>query len=69
MAARLEADTASGRPVLFRVNYDAGHGLTDTIHQQVSDWTDYFTFLYWNFDDYPEFQPTILQHHQTASGK
>ena len=69
MAARLEADTASGRPVLFRVNYDAGHGLTDTIHQQVSDWTDYFTFLYWNFDDYPEFQPTILQHHQAASGK
>jgi prolyl oligopeptidase len=65
MAARLQADTASGKPVLFRVNYDAGHGLTDTIHQQVSDWTDYFTFLYWNFGN-PDFQPTDLQH-QTAS--
>lgn len=67
MAARLEADTASGKPVLFRVNYDAGHGLTDTIHQQVSDWTDYFTFLYWNFGN-PDFQPAILQN-QTASAK
>jgi prolyl oligopeptidase len=65
MAAHLQADTASGKPVLFRVNYDAGHGLTDTIHQQVSDWSDYFTFLYWNFGD-PNFQPADLQH-QTAS--
>jgi prolyl oligopeptidase len=62
MAARLEADTASGKPILFRVNYDAGHGLTDTIHQQVSDWSDYFTFLYWNFGS-PAFQPAVLAGH------
>ncbi|MFZ0662963.1 MAG: prolyl oligopeptidase family serine peptidase [Acidobacteriaceae bacterium] len=68
MAARLEADTASGRPVLFRVNYDAGHGLTDTVHQQVSDWTDYFTFLYWNFGD-ANFQPAALRQPSSPSSK
>jgi len=68
MAARLEADTASGKPILFRVNYDAGHGLTDTIAQQVSDWTDYFTFLYWNFGN-ASFQPAVLQPHQVAASQ
>ena len=61
MAARLEADTASGKPVLLRVNYDAGHGLTDTTAQQVSDWTDIFTFFLWNFGD-PAYQPSTLAH-------
>jgi prolyl oligopeptidase len=56
MAARLEAATASGKPVLLRVNYDAGHGITDTVAQQVSDWSDIFTFFLWNFGD-PQFQP------------
>jgi len=56
MAAKLEASTASGKPVLLRVNYDAGHGITDTVPQQVSDWTDIFTFFLWNFGD-PQFQP------------
>ncbi len=56
MAAKLEAATASDKPVLLRVNYDAGHGITDTIPQQVSDWTDIFTFFLWNFGD-PQFQP------------
>jgi len=57
MAASLQAATASGKPVLLRVNYDAGHGITDTVGQQVSDWTDIFTFFLWNFGD-PQFQPT-----------
>ena len=56
MAAKLEAATGSGKPVLLRVNYDAGHGITDTVPQQVSDWTDIFTFFLWNFGD-PQFQP------------
>ncbi|MGC1300717.1 MAG: prolyl oligopeptidase family serine peptidase [Alloacidobacterium sp.] len=33
MAARLQAATSSGKPILLRVNYDAGHGITDTIDQ------------------------------------
>jgi prolyl oligopeptidase len=66
MAARLEAATASDRPILFRVNYDAGHGLTDTIAQQVSDWTDIFTFFLWNFGD-PQFQPAVVQQQATQT--
>jgi prolyl oligopeptidase len=56
MAAKLEAATASGKPVLLRVNYDAGHGITDTVSQQVSDWSDIFTFFLWNMGN-PQFQP------------
>jgi len=60
MAARLEAANASGKPILFRVNYDAGHGLTDTVSQQVSDWTDIFTFFLWQFGE-KDFQPQALK--------
>jgi prolyl oligopeptidase len=60
MAARLEAATASDKPILLRVNYDAGHGITDTISQQASDWTDIFTFFLWNFGD-KDFQPAALK--------
>lgn len=67
MAARLQAANAGPRPILFRVNYDAGHGITDTIAQQVSDWTDIFTFFLWNFG-YPDFQPTLLAHSATPAG-
>ena len=59
MAARLQAATASGKPVLLRVNYDAGHGITDTVAQQVSDWTDIFTFFLWQFGE-KDFQPSVL---------
>jgi prolyl oligopeptidase len=60
MAARLEAANAGAKPILFRVNYDAGHGLTDTVSQQVSDWTDIFTFFLWQFGD-KDFQPQALK--------
>ena len=33
-AARLQAATASGKPVLLRVDYDAGHGLMDATRGQ-----------------------------------
>jgi prolyl oligopeptidase len=59
MASRLQAANAGPNPILFRVNYDAGHGITDTIVQQISDWTDIFTFFLWNFG-YPDFQPAVL---------
>jgi len=60
MAARLEAANASDKPILLRVNYDAGHGITDTVSQQVSDWTDIFTFFLWNFGE-KDFQPSALK--------
>ena len=55
MAAALQAASASGKPVLLRVNYDAGH-FADTTAQVNSDWTDGYSFLLWNFGD-PDFRP------------
>jgi prolyl oligopeptidase len=48
MTARLQAATSSGRPVLFRVEFDAGHGLTSsTAAQKIAERTDEFAFLLW----------------------
>ncbi|HEY0795285.1 MAG TPA: prolyl oligopeptidase family serine peptidase [Acidisarcina sp.] len=59
MAARMQAANASDKPILLRVNYDAGHGITDTVSQQASDWSDIFTFFLWQFGD-KDFQPAAL---------
>jgi prolyl oligopeptidase len=56
MAAALKAASASGKPVLLRVNYDPGH-FADTTAQVSSDWTAGYSFLLWNFGD-PAFRPT-----------
>ncbi len=46
--ARLQAASASGRPVLLRVDYDAGHGLLAASSKQtVALLTDEFSFLMW----------------------
>ena len=47
MAARLQAATASGRPVLLRVDYDAGHGMGSTKKQGYEERADTFAFLLW----------------------
>ncbi len=45
---RLRAATSSGRPVLMRVDYDAGHGLlAASRNQTVALLTDEFSFLLW----------------------
>jgi prolyl oligopeptidase len=46
MAARLHAATASGRPVLLRIDYDAGHGRSSTRDQQNLLAADQFAFLF-----------------------
>ena len=46
MAARLQAATASGKPVLLRVDYDAGHGGSATKDQQNLLAADQFAFLF-----------------------
>jgi prolyl oligopeptidase len=57
LAARLQAATASGKPVLLRVDYDAGHtGFDSTRRQTNSDTADMLTFALWQTGD-PEFQP------------
>jgi prolyl oligopeptidase len=46
--ARLQYSTSSGRPVLMRVDYDAGHGMLAASRAQVIALrTDEFSFLLW----------------------
>jgi prolyl oligopeptidase len=56
MAARLQAATTSGKPVLLRVNYAAGHGIGSTKTQQQEELADEMSFLLWQFG-VPGFQP------------
>ncbi|MEO8081098.1 MAG: prolyl oligopeptidase family serine peptidase [Caldimonas sp.] len=56
MAARLQAATASGKPILLRVDYDAGHGIGSTKSQTTEETADEWAFLLWQFG-IPGFQP------------
>ena len=56
MAARLQASTSSGKPILLRVDYDAGHGLGSTKSQRDEELADEDSFLLWQFG-LSEFQP------------
>jgi prolyl oligopeptidase len=46
-AARLQAATASDKPVLLRVDFDAGHGIGSTRTQSDALSTDAFSFVLW----------------------
>jgi prolyl oligopeptidase len=66
MTARLQAATSSGKPVLLRVDYDAGHGgIGATRSQHTALLTDQFAFLLWQLGD-PDFQGTG-SHSETAT--
>lgn len=56
MTARLQASTSSGKPVLLRVDYDAGHGMGSTKSQRDAELADEQAFLFWQFG-VAEFQP------------
>jgi prolyl oligopeptidase len=56
MAARVQAATASGRPALLRIDYDAGHGMGSTESQFEREFADYWSFTLWQMGD-PQFQP------------
>jgi Prolyl oligopeptidase family len=58
MAARLQAATTSGKPVLLRVEYEAGHGIGSTKAQFQELLTDEYAFLFWQLG-VPEFQPAV----------
>jgi len=47
MAARLQAASASGKPVLLRVDFDAGHGMGSTRAQQDKEAADTYAFILW----------------------
>jgi prolyl oligopeptidase len=47
MAARLQVASNSGKPILLRVDYDAGHGIGSTRAQQDREAADTYAFLLW----------------------
>lgn len=58
MTARLQATSTSGKPILLRVDSDAGHGFIDSTKSQVNaERADWYAFMLWQFGD-PEFQPS-----------
>jgi len=58
MAARLQAASTSGKPVLLRLDFDAGHGFGSTKEQRQNEWVDMFAFLLWQFG-VEGFQPAV----------
>lgn len=46
-AARLMAASASGKPILLRLDYDAGHGIGSTKAQQLAERADLYAFFGW----------------------
>lgn len=60
MTARLQASTNSGKPVLLRVDYDAGHGIGSTKSQRDDELADEVAFLFWQLGN-GDFQPPRAQ--------
>jgi prolyl oligopeptidase len=46
MAARLQAASGSGRPVLLRTSASAGHGLGTGLNERIVEETDMYAFLF-----------------------
>ena len=65
-AARLQAATASGRPVLLRYDAESGHGMGATRAQDVSNAADTNSFLLWQLGE-PGFQPAAPAGASSAS--
>jgi len=49
MTARLQVASVSENPILFRVDYSAGHGIGSTREQYIQELADTFAFLLWQF--------------------
>jgi prolyl oligopeptidase len=47
MAARLQAASASERPILIRIESKAGHGAGKPLVKVIDEQTDFWTFLFW----------------------
>ena len=58
MAARLQAANPNGKPVLLRVDFEAGHGPGTNRRLREQEVADVYAFLLWQFG-VPEFQPPM----------
>ena len=56
MAARLQAASTSGKPVLLRLEFAGGHGIGSTRTQRQEQAADRWSFMLWQFGD-ARFQP------------
>ena len=56
MTARLQKASSGGRPVLLRVEFDAGHGIGSTRTQRDAETADEQAFLLWQMGE-PGYQP------------
>lgn len=65
LAARLQVASSSNKPVLLRVDYDAGH-LIGTANQFFQLVADGISFLFWQLGS-PDFQPTRSTMQTSAS--
>ncbi len=54
-AARLQAVNASDNPILFRVDYESGHG-SDSKSKTFKEFADIFSFAFWQ-TGHPDYQP------------
>ena len=54
-AARLQEANASDRPILFLVDYKAGHGIGNTKSKNWEDMADYLSFAFWQ-TGHPKYQ-------------
>jgi len=67
MTARLQAASSSGRPILLRVDYDAGHGgIGATRTQHTNLLTDQYSFLLWQLGE-PDFQGAPAETHAAST--
>jgi prolyl oligopeptidase len=66
MTARLQAASTSGKPILLRVDYEAGHGVGSTRKQVEEQLADEWTFLFWQLV-VAGFQPTAGDGRQGAA--
>jgi prolyl oligopeptidase len=56
MAAHLQAANSGARPILFLVDFDAGHGMGSSKTQRDKETADQMAFFYWQVGK-PEYQP------------
>ncbi len=47
MTAELQADNGRPNPILLRIETKAGHGAGKPVSKLVEDWTDIYSFLFW----------------------
>jgi prolyl oligopeptidase len=46
MAARLQAVQPTGKPILLRVSFESGHGIGESLNEEISQAADVYAFLF-----------------------